>query len=86
MLTYHAVYILSNSYVLLLTYFSKKQCHKISSLPTKLFLQKCGFASTTRREIVFASRQSGGLGFRHLHTDQGIARIIKLIQTLRTPS
>ena len=84
-LTYHAVYVPSISYVLLLMHFTKSECHKISSTPMRQFLQKCGFASTTRREIVFASRQSGGLGFRNLYFDQGIAHIIKFIQVLRTP-
>ena len=34
---------------------------------------------------MFASCQSGGLGFCNLFVDQGIAHILKLIQTLRTP-
>ena len=85
LLTYHAVFIPSVSYVLPLTQFTKKQCHELGSVPTRLFLQKCGFASTTKREIVYASRQSGGLGFRDLRIDQGIAHIIKLLQVLRTP-
>ena len=54
-------------------------------MPNQLFLEKCGFASSTPRAIVYASCKSGGLGFRHLYTKQGIAHVVKLIQTLCTP-
>ena len=84
-LCYFAVYYPSISYVLPLTTFSEQQCKAISAKPTQLFLQKCGFASSTPRAVVYASRKSGGLGFRHLYTEQGIAHVVKLIQTLRTP-
>ena len=84
--TYFAVYNPSLAYVLPLTTFTKQQCKVISTKPTQLFLQKCGFVSTTARAIVYASRKSGGLGFRHLYTEQGIAHLVKLFQALRTPS
>ena len=84
-LTYFAVYQPSVSYVLSLSTFNTQQCHKLSSTPTSLFLQKCGFSSKMKRLVVFASRSSGGLGFRHLYTEQGIQHINKLIQVLRTP-
>ena len=38
-----------------------------------------------KREIVFSSAESGGLGFRNLFYEQGIAHVLKLIQCLRTP-
>ena len=83
-LCYFAVYYPSISYVLPLTTFSEKQCKVISAKPTQLFLQKCGFASSTPCAIVYASRKSGGLGFRHFYTKQGIAHVVKLIETLHT--
>ena len=42
-------------------------------------------ASTMHRSIVFASRQSGGVGFRHPRIEQGISQLIKCVQSLRTP-
>ena len=54
-------------------------------MPNQLFLEKCGFASSTPRAIVYASRKSDGLGFQHLYAEQGIAHVVKLIQTLCTP-
>ena len=38
-----------------------------------------------KHAIVFGSQRSGGLGFCHPYTEQGIAHIMKLFQTLRTP-
>ena len=84
-LAYFSVFLPAISYVLPLTTFSEAQCHRLQVIPTKLFLQKCGFVSTMKRAIVFGSRQSGGLGFRHPYTEQGIAHIVKIFQTLRTP-
>ena len=83
-LAYFSVYQPAVSYVLPLTHFTPKQCHRLQVLPTQLFLSKCGFPSTMHRAIVFASRASGGLGFRHPRIEQGISQIIKFIQTLRT--
>ena len=85
-LMYFAVFQPSISYVLPLTTFTSKQCHSMSSLPTRLFLQKCGFCSTTHRSIVFGSRSSGGIGFRPLFQEQGIQHVTKFIQALRTPT
>ena len=84
-LAYFSVFLPSISYVFPLSTFSKTQCHRLQVLPTKLFLQKCGFVSTMKRAIVFGSRLSGGLGFRHPYTEQGIAHLVKFIQALRTP-
>lgn len=85
LLAYFSVYAPAICYVLPLTCFNHKQCHQISSYPTRVFLQKSGFASTTHRSIVFGSRLDGGLGFRSLYIEQGLCHIIKLIQALRTP-
>ena len=82
-LAYFAIFQLSIP--LVLTLFTKKQCHHIQSKPTAIFLQKCGFAATTHCSIFFGPRKLGGLGFKHLHTTQGIMHTMKLLQTLRTP-
>ena len=84
-LAYFSVFQPAVSYVLPLTTFTPAQCHRLQVKPTQLFLQKCGFVSNMHRSIVFAARQSGGLGFHHPYTEQGIAHLMKLIQTLRTP-
>ena len=36
------------------------------------------------RSIVFGPRSSGGLGFRHAYVEQGIAHVLKVIQSLRS--
>ena len=84
-LAYFAVFQPAISYVLVLTSFTKKQCHHLQSKPTSIFLQKCGFSATTHRSIVYGPRCLGGLGFRDIHTTQGILHVMKFIQTLRTP-
>ena len=84
-LTYFSIFLPAVTYVLPLTHFSKKQCHKIQSKPTQIFLQKSGFPSTLCRDVVFGCRRSGGLGFRDLYVEQGVFHIIKFVQTLRTP-
>ena len=35
---------------------------------------------------MYASRRSGDLGFQHLYTEQGIVHVVKLMQSLWTPS
>lgn len=84
-LAYFAIYCPALSYVLPLTTFNKKQCHRIHSTPTQIFLQKAGFASTMHRDIVFGARADGGLGFRNLFVEQGISHVLRIVQTLRTP-
>ena len=84
MIAYYVVYQPSVSYVLNLSTFNKKQCHQLTIKPTRLFLQKCSFSSTMHRSIVYGPRSSGGLGFRHAFTEQGIGHLLKLIQSLRT--
>ena len=81
-LCYFAVFFPSISYVLPLTNFSIQECKAISAKPNQLFLQKGGSVSSTARALVYASRRSGGLGFRHLYTEQGIAHVVKLMQSL----
>ena len=84
-LTYFAVFQPATSYVLSLSTFTPTQCHQISSKPTSMFLQKCGFSSKTKCAVVFGSRSSGGIGFRSLYTGQGIQHAQKFVQCLRTP-
>ena len=84
-LAYFAIYQPAISYVLVLSSFTRKQYHHISSAPTAIFLQKCGFNSTMHCSIVFGPRRIGGLGFKNLYTTQGILHTIKLMQTLQTP-
>ena len=71
-------------YVLNLSTFTKQQCHKLTSQPTRIFLQNCGFSSNTHRSIVFGSRALGGLGFRHTFVEQGIGHVLKIIQSLQS--
>ena len=84
-IAYFAIYQPSISYVLVLTSFNRKQCHRIQSKPTQIFLQKCGYSSMMHRAIVFGPRSLGGLGFRDTYTTQGTQHVLKLIQTLRSP-
>ena len=86
LITYFAVYLPAISYVLPITTFTPSQCHQISSIPTKLFLSKAGFNSQTHRSIIYASRPSGGLGFRPLYNEQGIQHVQKFIQSIRIQS
>ena len=84
LIAYFAVYQPAVSYVLNLSTFSRKQCHQLTSEPTRLFLQNCGFSSTTHCSIVFGSQSSGGLGFCHALDKQGIGHLLKIIQSLRS--
>ena len=84
-LAYFSIFLPAVSYILPLTTLTKQQCHRIHSKPTQIFLQKAGFPSTLNRHVVFGCRTSGGLGYRDLFVEQGVAHITKLIQTLRTP-
>lgn len=85
-LCYKTVFLPAVKYVLPLTYFTAKECHKMWAKPTQRFLQKACFAASTSRALVFAPTSIGGLGYVHLYTEQGISQINRLLQSLRTPN
>ncbi len=53
---------------------------------TSQFLNKMGYPITFPRAVVYAPRDVGGLGFRHLGHEQGVQHVLQLLKQLRTTS
>jgi hypothetical protein len=64
---------------------SQGECRKIKSNAIDVSLSKCGSSHKTARAIVFGSPWFRGLGWRHLHFEQGTQHLLTLIKHLRTP-
>jgi hypothetical protein len=73
------------NYPLAATSLSQAECRKIESHAINALLSKCGFSRKTARAIIFGSPWFGGLGWRHLHFEQGTQHVLTLIKHLRTP-
>jgi len=58
--------------------------YKIQSPATSIFLTKLGYPRTFPRAITYASPDCGGVGFLHLGHEQGIQKVLQLINHLRT--
>ena len=56
------------------------QIHSIQTTATNTFLSNMGYNSRFARAVVFGPVGLGGIGLRHLLTEQGIGQVIALIK------
>jgi hypothetical protein len=80
---YTSFYIPSVSYGLCVGGFSRKQCEKIQSNTTQKFLSKMGFNKCTPSAITYANKSIGGIGLRHLWSEQGTQKLCYVLKTIR---
>jgi hypothetical protein len=74
-IAYFAVYIPSMTYTLPVSHHAPKRLKKLQSQATRATLMKLGFNRNTSRRVVYGPSRYGGLGFRDLAVEQGIAQV-----------
>jgi hypothetical protein len=80
-----AIWLGQMNYPLVATTLTLKNCEYIQSKAINASLTKCGFSRKSPRAVVFGSPWYGGMGWRHLHYEQGILHVLLLVKRLRTP-
>jgi hypothetical protein len=82
--TYFAVFVPSMIYSLPISHHSAKSLRTLQSAPTSAAVMKAGFNRNTAHIVVYGPSHYGGLGFRDLFVEQGVAQVELLIRHLRT--
>jgi len=57
---------------------------KAQSMTTPLILSKMGYNRNMPKAVVYAPSTHGGLGFKHLHTERGLQKVLQVLKHLRT--
>jgi len=83
---YRQCYLPKVTYPLPATNIPPDKLYQSQQRVTAQFLNKMGYPITFPRAVVYAPREVGGLGFRHLGHEQGVQHILQLIKQLRTTS
>jgi hypothetical protein len=83
---YFAVFVPSMIYTLPVLHHLPKRLRKLQSAATRATLMKIGFNRNTAHRVVYGPSRYGGLGFRDLVVEQGIAQIEMLVRHLRANS
>lgn len=83
---YFAIYVPSMSYSLVVGTLTEKQSHTIQSPVTQIVLTGLGYHSRTPLEVVYGPPSLGGLGLRHIFSEQGSLKAQALIQQIRIDS
>jgi hypothetical protein len=82
-IAYFAVFVPAMTYTLAVTHHSSARLRKIQSPPTRSTLSKLGFNRHTAHAVVYGPSRYGGIGFRDLAVEQGIAGLTMFIRHLR---
>jgi hypothetical protein len=85
-IAYFTVYTPSMTYSLPVSHHSPKQLKKLQSKATWATLMKLGFDRNTAHRVVYGPSRYGGLGFRHLAVEQGIAQVELFIRHMQAGS
>jgi hypothetical protein len=85
-IAYFSVYIPSMTYTLPVSHHAPKRLKKLQSKATRATLMKLGFNRNTARRVVYGPARYGGLGFRDLAVEQGIAQVELFIRHTRAGS
>ena len=73
------------AYPLTVTNFTKTQCSKLQTTFESTFLAMLGINRKMPRDVVHGPTALGGLGHRHIHTEQGCLHVAMLLYHLRQP-
>ena len=83
---YYSFYLPGMLYSMCVGSLSKEQCQKIQGVTTQKFLSTMGFNRCLPSAVVYANKECGGIGLRHLFAEQGTEKIYHIIQSIRTNS
>ena len=73
-------------YCLPITYFTAAQCNKIQGPFMTALLPKLRINRHMKRAIIWGPRKYGGLGFKHMHTEQLLTTVRHIIGHVRKKS
>ena len=65
------------------TFLSKNILETAQSLTTPVILSKLGYNHNMPKTVVYIAASHGGLRLRHLHTEQGLQKILHMIKQLQ---
>jgi len=82
--TYTTIFLPTITYPFPATTLSLKSLNKAQSLTTPLILSTTGYNRNMPKAVVYAPTSHGGLGFRHLHSEQGLQKVLQILKHLRT--
>jgi len=82
--TYTTIFLPTITYLFPATTLSLKALNKAQSLITPLILSKIGFNQNMPKEVVYAPTSHNRLGFCHLHSEQGLQKVLQILKHLRT--
>jgi hypothetical protein len=83
-LAYFACFVPAMIFTFAVCSFSLAELHHLQKAPVRATLARLGFNRNISRDIVFGSPLYGGLGFRHLFVEQGIAQLQLVVRHLRS--
>jgi hypothetical protein len=82
-LGYDTMYVPAMTYANCVSSLTESQAEFIQCKATSVWLSALGYNRNTPRAVVYGPKEFGGLGFRHLHTEQGISGVLTLLKHLR---
>ena len=81
---YSTIYLPTITYPFPATTLPKSILEKAQSMTTPVILSKMGYNKNMPKAVVYAPSTHGGLGFKHLHTEQGLQKVLQVLKHLRT--
>jgi len=82
--TYTTIFLPTITYPFPATTISQKNLNKAQSLTTPLVLSSMGYNRNMPKAVVYAPTSHGGIGFCHLHSEQGLQKVLQIMKHLRT--
>ncbi len=82
--TYTTIFLPTITYPFPATMISLKTLNKAQSLTTPLVLSTMGYNHNMPKAVVYAPTSHGGIGFCHLHSEQGLQKVLQIMKHLRT--
>jgi len=81
--TYKTIFLLTITYPFPATFLSKTILEKAQSLTMPLILSKLSYNQNMPKSVVYTPTSHGRLGLCHLHTEQGLQKILQTMKHIR---
>ncbi len=83
-MTYSTIFLPTITYPFPVTTLSLKALDKAQSLTTPMILRKMGYNHNMPKAIMYVPSSHGGIGFCHLHSEQGLQKVLQILKHLCT--
>jgi len=81
---YTTIFLPTITYPFPATTLSVAELDKAQSMTTPTIISHMGYNCNMPKAIIYAPSTHGGLGLKHLHTKQGLQKVLQVIKHLRT--